>query len=662
MKSTNIEIIGNEFKLTTSDDIVIDELLEYEYDFNSITPISNSTYIATFSISLLLEEGFAWLEKIFIENGFEHLLNEISKTSNTLKEIKEMESHFDEEDYFYNNEEFLDYKNYVLNKMDGISDTGEFANITKKQLFKTFIYSRLNNVANFSEPGTGKTVMSLMTFFSKERTLNKNLRLVIICPINAINVWREEIIKFTNIDEKEIHIYRDDFNELNHNFFSHDTKRMKVVILNYESVQNLVKNGSAECSEPFNGDFVIYDEVHRIKSGGKYYKQSYKLAEKWSSGTIILTGTPYSNNIEEVENIFKLNWQGQVPTISNVKFQDYNIAITNKNYDVSKVEQFKGDLSPYYFRLKKRDDFNIKDAQDKYNEPIEVKALSQQRKIDLYIKEEISKTVSIIHNGKAKVDMSIRNNLEKKLYSLISFAQMNSVNPKLLKGSDFMLDEIKIDWGKIPEFKELPKIKESLNLVKDITSKGEKVIVWMRYRSNIEDFNSLLISSGIKSSFIHGKVQPLERTVTLEKFNNEDDDVMVLVTNPDTLAESISLHKHVHQSIFIERGFSYYQWMQAKDRIHRVGTPENKTVTHHYLKSSELDIDNKIFKNLNEKKNIDDMLFRDLITIDDFSQNTNTSDYTEILFNAKEEYFKSGYNISKEDSNSFDKYDEYINI
>lgn len=58
---------------------------------------------------------------------------------------------------------------------------------------------------------------------------------------------------------------------------------------------------------------------------------------------------------------------------------------------------------------------------------------------------------------------------------------------------------------------------------------------------------------------------------------------MVLIANPATLAESISLHKVCQNAIYVNRNFNAAQFIQSKDRIHRINMPDGTTATYYFL-------------------------------------------------------------------------------
>jgi SNF2 family DNA or RNA helicase len=102
----------------------------------------------------------------------------------------------------------------------------------------------------------------------------------------------------------------------------------------------------------------------------------------------------------------------------------------------------------------------------------------------------------------------------------------------------------------------------------------EKVLIWSTFRQNVEVIADRLRDVG--AVFIHGGVGPgdeddLERREGRIKAFKEQDDVRVLVANPATAAEGISLHNICQVAIYVDRTYNAAHYMQSEDRIVRLG-------------------------------------------------------------------------------------------
>jgi hypothetical protein len=82
----------------------------------------------------------------------------------------------------------------------------------------------------------------------------------------------------------------------------------------------------------------------------------------------------------------------------------------------------------------------------------------------------------------------------------------------------------------------------------------------------------------------------------------------VLIANPHTLAESVSLHMNCHDAVYFEYSFNLTHMLQSRDRINRLGLPANQYTQYHYLflnGSSLADtIDQRTYDRLKEKEEV----------------------------------------------------------
>ncbi|MCV3329415.1 hypothetical protein [Pediococcus pentosaceus] len=83
----------------------------------------------------------------------------------------------------------------------------------------------------------------------------------------------------------------------------------------------------------------------------------------------------------------------------------------------------------------------------------------------------------------------------------------------------------------------------------------------------------------------------------------------MLVTNPHTLAESVSLHMIAHDALYLEYSFNLTHMLQSRNRIHRLGLKKGDYTSYYYFmlegqQNRRNTIDWKIYNRLNEKRDI----------------------------------------------------------
>ncbi len=120
-------------------------------------------------------------------------------------------------------------------------------------------------------------------------------------------------------------------------------------------------------------------------------------------------------------------------------------------------------------------------------------------------------------------------------------------------------------------------------------------------------------SFNINSQLLIGEISPLEREETIAKFNDPNNsEFPIVIANPFSVAESISLHDGCHSAIYLERDYNCSNFIQSRDRIHRVGLDDNQ-ITNYYYIISKNSIDRIIDEKLNLKvKRMESIIDKDI--------------------------------------------------
>jgi SNF2 family DNA or RNA helicase len=122
-----------------------------------------------------------------------------------------------------------------------------------------------------------------------------------------------------------------------------------------------------------------------------------------------------------------------------------------------------------------------------------------------------------------------------------------------------------------------PRMDRAIELALDVVSEGRKVVIWAPFTRTIRTLTSALAESGADA--IYGAVPSGDeseedtREGILLRFH-QDPSRQVLVANPAAGGEGISLHRVCHDAIFVGRTYNAAHYLQARDRIHRLGLPE----------------------------------------------------------------------------------------
>ena len=143
-------------------------------------------------------------------------------------------------------------------------------------------------------------------------------------------------------------------------------------------------------------------------------------------------------------------------------------------------------------------------------------------------------------------------------------------------------------------------------LVERIVAEGRPVIVWCIFVRSIANLRRDLAAMGIPTEAIYGATPQEERRKILDDFRAGR--FKVLVTNPQTLAESVSLHSVCHDAVYFEYSYNLVHLLQSKDRIHRLGLPDDQKTRYYFMREKfmrngrELSLDAVIYDSLKEKE------------------------------------------------------------
>jgi len=120
----------------------------------------------------------------------------------------------------------------------------------------------------------------------------------------------------------------------------------------------------------------------------------------------------------------------------------------------------------------------------------------------------------------------------------------------------------------LPHYELSPKYQEVLAIVSANAAAGRKTLVWSTFVRNLKSLELML--SRFCPAMVHGGTE--DRLEQITRFR-EDPDCFVLLSNPATLGEGVSLHQVCHDAVYVDRDFAAGRFLQSLDRIHRLGLP-----------------------------------------------------------------------------------------
>ena len=125
----------------------------------------------------------------------------------------------------------------------------------------------------------------------------------------------------------------------------------------------------------------------------------------------------------------------------------------------------------------------------------------------------------------------------------------------------------------LPAYEMSPKYQEVLSIVRDNAAQGRKTLVWSTFIRSLNTLQRLL--GQYSPALVHGGTE--DREEQINRFRT-DPNCAVLLSNPATLGEGISLHHECHDAVYVDRDFAAGRFLQSLDRIHRLGlAPDTET-------------------------------------------------------------------------------------
>lgn len=516
-----------------------DEVLTRSFQLFWTNSLVRSIGATTFRVSVReFVEKMAWLRAVWLPSG-----GNVDISSEVVQAVKNQQS---------GSSQFHKLRSLKSSRHRGarveVPNLSLSRTLTEQQHENISYLLDMDNGANFSVPGAGKTLTTLSVWqILRARGLTD--RLLVVCPRAAFESWETELsVSLLNSPASERYEGR---------IINSETQ---VVLMNYEQLENSnkltyirswVKNSSA---------MLVLDEAHRIKGGEKSVRwlASRKLAQV-ANRVDILTGTPMPQGPSDLKALFSASW----PNLSRQDLDERNLPSLRRNTIF--VRTTKGELGL---------------------PPLDFQTIKQPPSP---LQQEVLDALSDKYIGSSFLSISDSRNLAKRGKAVMTLLAAAS-NPALLAKRAFSDYEMGFEWPPraVTESSELSRLIDSYQnfevpwkiryialRVEEIAREGGKVLVWSNFIGTLASLKATLRK--FNPALVFGGTDADKRDVQLRKFRN-DESCKVLIANPQTLGEGVSLHQVCHNAIFMDRSFNAGLYLQAIDRIHRLGlAPDQRT-------------------------------------------------------------------------------------
>lgn len=442
--------------------------------------------------------------------------------------------------------------------------------LKERQMRDAFFLATMARAGNFSVPGSGKTATVLGAFaFLAEQ--GKVRRLMVVCPKNAFDSWRTEwhlcfgdvrpLACISTQDETYKRLGRAD----RQRFIRTSIGTYNLILVNYEAAPSVADELAQVAA---HDTMLVFDEVHRVKRVGGTQAQAALTIAQDAPYTLALTGTPLPNTYEDLYNFLHILYPHEYDAFFGFTRGELARADDEEQLAINKR------IQPFYCRTTK-DDLGVPPASP--DRIIEVDADERTNRLlhvlrARYRRNKLTLMLRILQMENDPLDLL--EDLDPEEYRWVLEEDEDTGAVDVVDYSSEIVNMIRSTG--MPQ-----KRARCVRLVRDVVRNGNPVIVWCIFRKSMDGLRHDLAAQGIDAHVICGDVILDDRTRVLDDFRAGR--FPVLITNPHTLAESVSLHSVCHDAVYYEFSFSLVHLLQSRDRIHRLGLPPGQDTHYYYL-------------------------------------------------------------------------------
>ena len=463
------------------------------------------------------------------------------------------------------------------------------------------------NTANFSIPGSGKTLMTLSAF-NVLKNQNKIDQMWVIGPLSSFNAWETDYEYFFE-KPKSTHTIRYAGAISERKQLRNKLKNKDIVISSYGTISNDIDLIKLLWKVNDKRILLVLDESHRIKSieettpeGNDTTSSKMIQLGKHATRRCILTGTPIPKDLEDLWSQITFLWPHiepfkQICGGSRKEFQRF----LKEEFD--KEDQIKETIDFMWSRVTNKE--MAPEMPERFYEPIPIVMDDTQQQIYSIIKHQI---INEMDEGRSQEAV-------RKLRKAAIIRLMQTVtNPKLISKDDpdFQMSKLTVRkkgdqdilnlLAEYDETKVTPKIKAVAKHASELsTGKGtrslkgkpQNVLIFTVFKGTADDLAKEL--QNYDPLVVKGDMDAKSREDTLEEFKNSNfsnGSGKILIATIGSIAESVSLHQNKNgipvcqNVIYLERSYNAGQYMQSLFRVYRVGSNKDLPVSYYFYEST----------------------------------------------------------------------------
>lgn len=434
--------------------------------------------------------------------------------------------------------------------------------------------------ALFMEMGTGKTRTAIELVRLRQAKISN---VVWFCPVALKETIRYELQKHTHCPPDAVNVFDDKTN----------SRTMLPAFWHIVGIESVSSSNrvALTANALINADsFVIVDESSYIKGHNSMRTERITYYAQRARYRLILTGTPISQGIVDLFAQMRFLSPKILGYQSFYSFSSNHLEYSEKHKGLivhsHNTEYIAAKIKPYVYQVTKDE---CLDLPEKLFESRHCSMTPEQNECYQRAKDEIL------------LKIEYDDFQAHTIFRLFTALQQISCGFWHRHWEDN-------DGIARKSFIELPhnRLNVLLDSVLSIPS-NEKVIIWAKYRYDIEQITAVLTAQfGNESvALFYGCISENERANEVDKFRQS---ARFFVSTPSCGGHGLTLNE-AHYVVFYNNGFKYSERLQAEDRCHRIGQPHKVVYIDIW---SSAGIDSRIHSALAKKGNAVDQFKREV--------------------------------------------------
>ncbi|XP_071665447.1 chromodomain-helicase-DNA-binding protein 1-like isoform X2 [Patagioenas fasciata] len=388
------------------------------------------------------------------------------------------------------------------------------------------------------EMGLGKTcqTISLLLYLTKKVTDKE--RFLILCPLSVLSNWKEELERFapglsfvTYIGNKE------ERPKLQQNL--KEQSHFHALLTTYEICLK-----DAAFLKSFNWAALVVDEAHRLKNQSSLL---YKTLSEFSVGfSLLLTGTPIQNSLQELYSLLSLIEPDIFPREQVKEFVDYYQTIEKESEPAKELHNL---LQPFLLRRVKSE---VAAELPKKVEVVLYHGMSAlQRK---YYKAILTKDLDAFESETGR-KVTLQNVLIQLRKCVAHPYLFNGVEPEPFEIGEHIVEAS----GKLCLLDKL---------LSFLHAGGHRVLLFSQMTQLLDILQDYMDYRGYSYERLDGSVRGEERHLAIKNFGQQPIFIFLLSTRAGGVGMNLTAADTV---IFTDSDFNPQNDLQAIARAHRIG-------------------------------------------------------------------------------------------